>query len=63
MDAIFSLPMMLLHKDFGACNIMVEEETCHLVGVFDWAEAETCPFGMNLHSLQRLTRELHLRRG
>ncbi|KAJ4322003.1 hypothetical protein N0V84_005051 [Fusarium piperis] len=39
-DDILSLPLVLLHRDFGSCNIMVEEATCHLVGVIDWAEAE-----------------------
>ncbi|UNI23523.1 hypothetical protein JDV02_009342 [Purpureocillium takamizusanense] len=38
-DAVFSLPMVLLHKDFGTCNIIVDEVTCDLVGVIDWAEA------------------------
>lgn len=35
LPSIYSLPMVLLHKDFGDCNIMVEDETCHLVGVID----------------------------
>ncbi|KAM9873259.1 hypothetical protein VDGL01_12663, partial [Verticillium dahliae] len=35
LPSIFSLPMVLLHKDFGDCNIIVEEESCHLVGVID----------------------------
>lgn len=60
---ILSLPMVLLHKDFGDCNIMVEEESCHLVGVIDWAEAEIGPFGTNLHSLQDLMSKLHLKNG
>ena len=55
--------MVLLHKDFGDCNIMVEEESCHLVGVIDWAEAEIGPFGTNLHSLQDLMSKLHLKNG
>lgn len=63
LDAIFELPMALLHKDFGECNIMVDEQTCHLVGVIDWAEAEICPFGLNLHALQQVTGRLHLRNG
>ncbi|KND86780.1 hypothetical protein TOPH_08588 [Tolypocladium ophioglossoides CBS 100239] len=63
MDAILSLPMVLLHKDFSACNIIVDEATCHLVGVIDWAEAEICPFGLNLSSLQDITGKLHLRNG
>ncbi|KAK3332762.1 hypothetical protein B0T19DRAFT_110996 [Cercophora scortea] len=60
---IYSLPMVLLHKDFGDCNIMVEDETCNLVGVIDWAEAEIGPFGTNLHSLQDLMSKLHLKNG
>ena len=55
--------MVLLHKDFGDCNIIVEEESCHLVGVIDWAEAEIGPFGTNLHSLQDLMSKLHLKNG
>ncbi|KAK1767837.1 hypothetical protein QBC33DRAFT_610929 [Phialemonium atrogriseum] len=63
MDDILSLPMVLLHRDFGSCNIMVDEATCHLVGFIDWAEAQVCPFGLNLHSLQSLTGKPHLRNG
>lgn len=63
MDGILSLPMVLLHQDFGSSNIIVDEATCHLVGVIDWAEAEVCPFGLNLYSLQSLTGKLHLRNG
>ncbi|KAI1127609.1 hypothetical protein F5Y10DRAFT_292660 [Nemania abortiva] len=62
-DDILSLPMVLLHRDLSSCNIIVDEVTCHLVGVIDWAEAEVCPFGLNLHSLQALTGKLHLRNG
>lgn len=63
LPSILSLPMVLLHKDFGDCNIIVEEESCHLVGVIDWAEAEIGPFGTNLHSLQDLMSKLHLKNG
>ena len=63
MDDILSLPMVLLHRDFGTCNIIVNKYTCNLFGVVDWAEAEVCPFGLNLHSLQGLTGKLHLRNG
>ncbi|KAJ2891192.1 hypothetical protein MKZ38_000768 [Zalerion maritima] len=63
MDDILSLPMVLLHRNFGTCNIMVDKATCHLVGIVDWAEAKICPFGLNLHSLQSLTGKLHLRNG
>lgn len=62
-DAILSLPMVLLHKDFGDCNIMVDETTCHLVGVIDWTEAEIGPFGLNLFTLESLSGKLHLRNG
>ncbi|OJD13765.1 hypothetical protein AJ78_05815 [Emergomyces pasteurianus Ep9510] len=30
LQAILSLPMVLLHKDFGVCNIMVNEASCNL---------------------------------
>lgn len=63
MDAIFSLPMVLVHQDFGTCNIMVDEETCRLTGVLDWAEAEMGPFGQNLCSLEHLMGALHLKSG
>jgi len=63
LDSIMALPLVLLHKDFGSFNIMVDEDTFHLVGVIDWAEAEVCPFGLNLHSLQELTGKLHMRNG
>ncbi|KAH9908934.1 hypothetical protein F4778DRAFT_714669 [Xylariomycetidae sp. FL2044] len=63
MNDILSLPIVLLHRDLNSSNIIVDETTCHLVGVIDWAEAEACPFGLNLHSLQTLTGKLHLRNG
>lgn len=63
LDAIMSLPMVLLHHDFGACNVIVDETTCHLSGVVGWAEAAVEPFGVNLHSLQAFTGKLHLRNG
>lgn len=56
MSAIMSLPMVLLHQDFNDCNIMVDETSCHLTGVIDWAEAEIGPFGQNLYILCRLLR-------
>ncbi|KAK1774083.1 hypothetical protein QBC45DRAFT_338488 [Copromyces sp. CBS 386.78] len=62
-DDILSLPMVLLYEDFGASNILVDEATCHLVGVIDWAEAEVCPFGLNLHSIRFLSGKIHLRNG
>ncbi|UKZ68213.1 uncharacterized protein TrAtP1_009248 [Trichoderma atroviride] len=62
-DNIFSLPMVLLHQDFSSCNIMVDEKTCHLTGVIDWAEAEVAPFGLNLYTVQGLAGHFHLRDG
>ena len=62
-DDILDLPIVLLHRDFGDCNVMVHEETCHLTGVIDWAEADIAPFGLNLHSLQAFSGRLHLRDG
>jgi Ser/Thr protein kinase RdoA (MazF antagonist) len=55
--------MVLLHCDFGTSNIMVDGTSYRLTGVIDWAEAEICPFGQNLHSLQALTGALHLKNG
>lgn len=60
LPAIFSLPMVLLHKDFGVNNIMVNADDNHLVGVIDWAEAEIGPFGTNLHSLQQFMSKYRL---
>lgn len=55
--------MVLLHEDFGTCNIMVDDTSCHLVGVIDWAEAKIGPFGLNLDSLQPLMSKFHLKNG
>lgn len=63
MEAIMSLPMVLLHHDFSSCNYLVDETSCHLTGVIDWAEAEVEPFGLNLESLQSLRGTLHLKNG
>ncbi|KAI1123160.1 hypothetical protein F5Y10DRAFT_252364 [Nemania abortiva] len=61
--AIFSLPMVLLHRDFSTCNIIVDNVSCHLIGVIDWAEAEIGPFGLNLHSIQPFMGKFHLKNG
>ncbi|EQL33190.1 hypothetical protein BDFG_04636 [Blastomyces dermatitidis ATCC 26199] len=63
LPAILSLPMVLLHKDFGVSNILVDETTCNLVGVVDWAEAEVAPFGLDLHSHELLISKVHLKSG
>ncbi|KFY14628.1 hypothetical protein V492_02507 [Pseudogymnoascus sp. VKM F-4246] len=59
-NAILSLPMALLYQDPSDCNIMVDETTCHLVGVIDWAEAGIGPFGLNLSALENISGKLHL---
>ena len=63
LDLIFTLPMVLLHRNFGMSNVLADENSCHLTGVVDWAEAEICPFGQNLHSPEAFTGALHLRNG
>lgn len=55
--------MVLLHKDFGACNLLVDPSDCHLTGVVDWAEAVIGPFGTNLHSIQAFAGAMHLKNG
>lgn len=62
-DIFSSLPTVLTHQDFGSCNVLVDEKSCHLVGVVDWAEAEIAPFGLNLHSYQRFISKVNLRTG
>lgn len=61
--AVFSLPAVLLHKDFGDVNIIVDDTSCHLVGVIDWAEAEIGPFGLNIEFVQPLISKFHLKNG
>ncbi|KAK2596662.1 hypothetical protein QQS21_006237 [Conoideocrella luteorostrata] len=63
LNDIMALPMVLLHKDFGACNLLVDPQSCCLKGVIDWAEAVISPFGLNLHSLQAFAGSMHLRNG
>ncbi|KAJ5709144.1 hypothetical protein N7493_010478 [Penicillium malachiteum] len=61
LPAILSLPMVLIHKDFGVPNVMVDDKYNHLVGVIDWAEAEIGPFGTNFHSLEQFMSHFCLR--
>lgn len=58
-----ALPIVLAHKDFGDSNMLVDPETCHLLGVIDWAEARLEPFGVNLHAVEKLMTKFHLRNG
>ncbi|KAL7945685.1 hypothetical protein V8C42DRAFT_344454 [Trichoderma barbatum] len=52
-----------LPDQFHALIQDFDEESCRLVGVIDWAEAELCPFGLNLDSIQDLMGKLQLRDG
>lgn len=61
MKAILSLSMILLHRNFDTCNIMIDGTSCCLTGIIDWAEAEICPFDQNLHFLQAFMGALHLK--
>ncbi|KAM3501001.1 hypothetical protein MY10362_005927 [Beauveria mimosiformis] len=63
LDDIMSLPMVLSHRDFGVTNVLVDAASCHLKGVVDWAEATICPFGLDLHFLQRFAGAMHMRNG
>ncbi|KAJ5948777.1 hypothetical protein N7454_002084 [Penicillium verhagenii] len=63
MSEFFSLPMALLHQDFGEFNILVDETTYGLLGVIDWAEAEILPFGLNLFHHQRMISKIHITQG
>ncbi|KAJ5752635.1 hypothetical protein N7520_009552 [Penicillium odoratum] len=60
---IFSLPMVLLHRDFSVFNIMVNEKSCNLVGLIDWGKTEIAPFGLNLHFYQRFLNNVDRREG
>lgn len=63
LPSIMTLPIVLAHKDFGDFNILVDPETCHLLGVIDWAEATLEPFGINLYAVENLMTKFHLRNG
>jgi hypothetical protein len=58
-----ALPVVLAHKDFGDFNILVDTDSCHLLGVIDWAEAKLEPFGVNLSAVEKLMTKFHLRNG
>jgi hypothetical protein len=63
LPSIMALPVVLAHKDFGDFNILVDPDTCHLLGVIDWAEARLEPFGVNLYAVEKLMTKFHLRNG
>lgn len=55
LDSIFkTLPMVLTHGDLCEMNFLVDENSGHLTGVIDWAEAEILPFGFNLWGVENL---------
>ncbi|OQE07851.1 hypothetical protein PENVUL_c012G02537 [Penicillium vulpinum] len=43
--------------------MLVDENSCNLLGVIDWAEAEIAPFGINLYAHDRLISKIHLKHG
>lgn len=55
--------MVLPHNDFGSFNMLVDEKSCNLLGVIDWAESEIAPFGINLYAHDRLISKIHLKNG
>ena len=63
LPSIMALPTVLAHKDFGDFNILVDPDTCHLLGVIDWAEANIEPCGVNLSAVEKLMSKFHLRNG
>lgn len=63
LPSIMALPIVLAHKDFGDFNMLVDPDTCHLLGVIDWAEAKLEPFGLNLYAVENLMSKFHLRNG
>lgn len=63
LPSIMALPIVLAHKDFGDFNMLVDPDTCHLLGVIDWAEAKMEPFGVNLYAVEKLMTKFHLRNG
>ena len=47
-------PAVLTHGDLIPSNILVDDETWHITGLVDWAEAEILPFGTCLYGLEHL---------
>ncbi|ESZ93793.1 hypothetical protein SBOR_5822 [Sclerotinia borealis F-4128] len=53
-----SLPWVLTHGDITPSNIMINPLTHHLVGLVDWAEAESLPFGVCFYGLEEILGEI-----
>ncbi|KAJ4985733.1 hypothetical protein SVAN01_08729 [Stagonosporopsis vannaccii] len=51
---IHDYPVVLNHGDLIPSNILVNEETWHITGLVDWAEAEWLPFGTCFYGLEYL---------
>jgi aminoglycoside phosphotransferase (APT) family kinase protein len=47
-------PVVLNHGDLIPSNMLVNEDTCNITGLVDWAEAEFLPFGTCLYGLEHL---------
>lgn len=47
-------PMVLNHNDILEMNIHVDEETGHITGIADWADALVTPFGTSLGGLETI---------
>lgn len=48
------MPVVFTHGDLLPSNILVDEQSWHLNGLVDWAEAEFLPFGIGLYGLDHL---------
>jgi len=55
---IEALPWVLTHGDVIDANIMVDPESCQLLGLVDWAEAERLPFGVCFYGLEEVLGEM-----
>lgn len=44
--------MVLNHDDLLEMNIHVDEDTGHITGIVDWADAKIAPFGISLGGLE-----------
>jgi DNA excision repair protein ERCC-4 len=49
---ILQLPWVLTHADLSSSNLLFDQDTGHLTGVIDWADAALWPFGRSLWGLE-----------
>ena len=56
LPSIFSgvgmVPLVLTHGDHCEMNILVDPEDGNIMGIVDWAEARTLPFGFTLYGFE-----------